>query len=516
MRIIDFFDRGAALHPDRLFLKSERAQRTYRETQAFSRRVAGGIVAAGLARDAKIGVYSGNDVVAFECAIGIVRSGRVWVPINARNAVEANTHLVQTFDVEGIFFHSDYEAQIEQMRASCPGVRFWVCIDRPGANAPSLQRWLESATALPETDAPPDLEETAVLFPTGGTTGHSKGAIWTHRVFASLTASYFIAMPATAPPVHLVAAPLTHAAGVFALMLSAVGATNIILDHADPLLVMETIHRERVTRLFLPPTVIYMMLAHPRVREFDYSSLEYFVYAAAPMSADKLREAIAVFGPVMTQVYGQAEAPIMLTYLGPEEHKPDDPVAAARLLSCGRPSMLGRLEIMDDDGRILASGERGEIVARGDIVMRGYYRSPEATAEASKFGWHHTGDVGYKDDDGFVYIVDRKKDMIISGGFNVYPGEIEQVIWGHPAVQDCAVIGVPDDKWGEAVKAVVELKADGKVTGDELIALCKERLGSVKAPKSVEFWPVLPRTPVGKVQKKEIRATFWQGRSRAI
>jgi acyl-CoA synthetase (AMP-forming)/AMP-acid ligase II len=204
------------------------------------------------------------------------------------------------------------------------------------------------------------------------------------------------------------------------------------------------------------------------------------------------------------------------TCLMPDEHDTQDPALAHRLMSCGRPMLLTQVEIMDDDGKLLPREERGELVVRGDLVMPGYLKNQAATAEASKFGWHHTGDVGLIDEDGFVYIVDRKKDMIITGGFNVYPSEIEQVIWSHPAVQECAVVGVPDEKWGEAVKAVVELKRGATAEAEEIIALCKSRLGSVKAPKSVEFWKALPRTPVGKVSKKDIRATFWAGQRRSI
>jgi acyl-CoA synthetase (AMP-forming)/AMP-acid ligase II len=260
------------------------------------------------------------------------------------------------------------------------------------------------------------------------------------------------------------------------------------------------------------------MLAHPDVRKYDYSSLDYFVYAAAPMSVDKLREAVEIFGPVMAQTYGQAEVPMICTYLSPEAHV--EAIAgnqAHRLASCGQPALLTPVEIMDDDGAMVPVGERGEIVVRGALVMQGYYRNPEATAEATTAdGWHRTGDIGLKDADGFVYIVDRKKDMIISGGFNIYPSEIEQVIWGHAAVQDCAVIGVPDEKWGEAVKAIVELKPGASADAADIIALCKSELGSVKAPKSVEFWDELPRSAVGKVRKKDMRDRFWQGRGRAI
>jgi acyl-CoA synthetase (AMP-forming)/AMP-acid ligase II len=228
-----------------------------------------------------------------------------------------------------------------------------------------------------------------------------------------------------------------------------------------------------------------------------------------------LKAAIEVFGPVMMQTYAQTEAPMFCTALMPEEHVVE--TGREKLLaSCGRPMLLTQVAIMSEDGALLPPGEPGEIVLRGDLVMLGYYKDPEKTAEVSKFGWHHTGDIGVRDENGYFYVVDRKKDMIITGGFNVYPAEIEQAIWAHPAVQECAVVGVPDEKWGEAVKAVIELKPGSALAEEELIAFCKERLGSVKTPKSVDIWPSLPRTAVGKINKKEVRATFWAGHDRAI
>jgi acyl-CoA synthetase (AMP-forming)/AMP-acid ligase II len=215
--------------------------------------------------------------------------------------------------------------------------------------------------------------------------------------------------------------------------------------------------------------------------------------------------------------YGQTEAPGTISFLRPEEHFVDGRLAAdERLSSVGRPSPLVRVEILDADRRPLAQGETGEICVRGDLVMKGYYNEPEKTAETIIDGWLHTGDVGHLDAEGYLHITDRKKDMIISGGFNVYPSEVEQVIWAHPAVQDCAVIGVPDDKWGEAVKAVVELNAGQTVAAEELIALCKSKLGSVKAPKSIDFVAALPRSAAGKVLKKDLRQTYWAGRDRKI
>jgi acyl-CoA synthetase (AMP-forming)/AMP-acid ligase II len=206
------------------------------------------------------------------------------------------------------------------------------------------------------------------------------------------------------------------------------------------------------------------------------------------------------------------------TYMGPAEHGEAlaDPALAGRLAACGRETAYTRLAIMADDGHLLPAGEAGEIVLRGGLVMSGYHENPAASAEAAAFGWHHTGDVGVRDADGYVYIVDRKKDMIISGGFNIYPSEIEQVVWSHPAVQDCAVVGVPDDKWGEAVTAIVQLKPGASADEPGILKLCRERLGAMKTPKRVEFWPDLPRSAVGKVLKRDIREKFWAGQSRRV
>ncbi len=264
--------------------------------------------------------------------------------------------------------------------------------------------------------------------------------------------------------------------------------------------------------------MIYRLLDIPDLAsKCDFSSLKYLTYGAAPMSVEKLKQAIEVFGPVMAGGYGQTEAPAAISYLPPDHHYIDGRLASdERLSSVGRPNPLIRVEILDDAGEILAQGETGEICVRGDLVMKGYYKAPDKTAETIVDGWLHTGDIGHIDAEGYLHITDRKKDMIISGGFNVYPSEVEQVIWSHPAVQDCAVIGIPDAKWGEAVKAVVELNKGQSVTAEELIALCKERLGSVKAPKSVDFVEALPRSTIGKVLKKDLRQRYWETTDRKI
>jgi acyl-CoA synthetase (AMP-forming)/AMP-acid ligase II len=280
---------------------------------------------------------------------------------------------------------------------------------------------------------------------------------------------------------------------------------------------LDCIERHRITHLFLPPTAYYRLLEAQAARPRDCSSLHMLLIAAAPVSAEKFGEGVRLFGPCIAQCWGQAEAPMLLTYLSPAE------VAAAvagdhpeRLASCGRPTFSCLVEAMDDEGRILPPGERGELVARSRLVTPGYLDRAEDTAAIRAFGWHHTGDVGYLDADGYVYIVDRKKDMIITGGFNVFPAEVEAAIQALPGVRDCAVIGVPDDQWGEAVCAVVIPVDAEQADADQIIAMSKSALGSIKAPKIVQFVDTLPATPVGKIDKKALRANYWAGRSRAV
>jgi acyl-CoA synthetase (AMP-forming)/AMP-acid ligase II len=255
-----------------------------------------------------------------------------------------------------------------------------------------------------------------------------------------------------------------------------------------------------------------MVLAGRELDQTDLSSLRCFWYGAAPMSVSRLEEALERIGPVMAQLFGQTEAPMMISTMPPAAHfDAAGKVATRRLGSAGQPSPLVTVAIMGADGGLLRRGERGEIVVRGSLVMRGYYEDPGATAAASAYGWHHTGDIGYLDEDNYLYIVDRAKDMIITGGFNVYSTEVEQALMAHTAVQDCAVIGRPDDKWGERVVAVVQLAEGGAVEPDELIAFAKSRIGSVKAPKDVLIWPDLPRSKVGKVLKPDIKARLAAG-----
>lgn len=517
MRLIDYFRRGMMNAPDRAaFVDAEgKNGYTYAQVNALAERIAGGLHAAG-AVGANAAIYSPNDPKAFCAMVGIFRSGARWVPINMRNPVQINAAFLRTTGCSVLFFHPSLNDQVQELRATVPSLRHLVCIEEPAKVGVGigLTEFMDRASGpAPEPEDDPERVET--VFPTGGTTGLSKAAMWTQRTWDSAIKAFWTCLPTERPAVHLVAAPMTHGAGVVALMMMAEGATNVVLPSANALGILEAIERHKATHFYIPPTVLYSMLAHPRVREFDYSSLNAVVLAAAPVAPAKFKEAMDVFGPVMCQSFGQAEAPMFLTYLSTRDLL-GAPPASDRWSSCGRATLGQRVEIMGDDGAMLAVGERGEIVARGDLVFGGYYENPDATRDVSTFGWHHTGDVGYKDEHGFIYIVDRKKDMIVTGGFNVFSAEVEHVVAGHPGVEDCAVIGVPDDKWGEAVKAVIQLKPHAVATEDEIIHLVKSRLGSVHAPKTVDFVACLPRSPNGKVLKRELREQFWAGTARRV
>jgi fatty-acyl-CoA synthase len=345
-----------------------------------------------------------------------------------------------------------------------------------------------------------------MIVGTGGTTGRPKGVQLTDRNIETMTALTLMGYPFGPRPVYLAMAPLTHAAGVLCFPVMAHGGQVVVMPAPDLDHFLASVQRHRVTHTFLPPTLIYMLLGHEKLAATDLSSLRCFWYGAAPMSPVRLEQALTDIGPVMAQLFGQSEAPMMVSMMAPRDHfNPDGTVATHRLASAGRPGPLVTVAIMDGSGTLLDQGERGEIVVRGSLVMAGYYKNPAATAEASAHGWHHTGDIGYLDGDGFLFVVDRAKDMIITGGFNVYSAEVEQALMAHDAVRDCGVIGLPDDKWGERVVAVVQPRPGTDPDPAEIIAFVKARIGSVKAPKQVEIWPDLPRSTVGKILKTEIR-----------
>lgn len=518
MNLIDFFDAGVRKHPAATcFVDLGGPSITYAQAGTKTCQIARGLRQFGYVTGFHGAVLSGNATAAFLAILAIARAEGVWLPVSARNSVASNIEFLADMDCDVLFYQHRYSEQVEQIRAQIPRIRHFICLDGESGNDLTLDE-LTKGHSGDMFAAPSQPAALAMVMGTGGTTGRSKGVMLSNRNLVMTFANHMSVMNITPGMTVLAAAPITHTAGLISFPYFERGGRVILMDGIEPQKLLKTIEQERVSMLFLPPTVIYGLLAQPNVRDFDYSSLRYLMYGAAPMSPDKLAESLEVFGPVMLQIYGQAEVPGAMTVLPCDEHFVEGQIAPRkRLLSAGRKFPFTRVAIMSEDGHLLSNaGAVGEIVAQGDIVMQGYYKNPEATAETTINGWHCTGDVGYFDDEGFLYIVDRKKDMIITGGFNVFSSEVEASVMAHPAVQDCAVIGIPDEKWGEAVKAVIQLRPNQLVTPDALIAFVKERLGSVKAPKSVDIVETLPRSSVGKVLKKDVRKNYWTAQERAV
>ncbi|HJY59653.1 MAG TPA: long-chain fatty acid--CoA ligase [Streptosporangiaceae bacterium] len=510
MRLTDYLDKGASLGAEAPCLTTAGRTLTYFDVQRLSWRIARALDASGIRPGDKVAILSANDPVAFACVFGISRAGAVWCPVNPRNEAAENRDLLDSFDCGCLIFQAAFAPLVTKILPDLPKLTTLVCLDGEPPGATPFDLWIGSEPGEPWQAEPAG--DMVMLVGTGGTTGRPKGVMLTGRNIETMSALTLMSYPFRPRPRYLALAPLTHAAGVLCFPVMTLGGEIVIMGKPDLTEFLALIERHRVTHTFLPPTLIYMLLDHPGLAGTDLSSLQCLWYGAAPMSAARLEEALTRIGPVLGQLFGQSEAPMMISTLAPAEHFRDDgSLATERLSSAGRPTPLTTVAIMDEEGRLLGRGERGEIVVRGSLVMAGYYKNPQASAEASRHGWHHTGDIGYLDDDNYLFIVDRAKDMIITGGFNVYSAEVEQVLLSHPAVQDCAVIGLPDDKWGERVTAVLQLRPGHAVTGDDVRAFVKERLGSVKAPKQVEIWPDLPRSKVGKVLKPEIKSQLRVG-----
>jgi acyl-CoA synthetase (AMP-forming)/AMP-acid ligase II len=524
MRWIDYFDRGWEINPHGPCLIDDDAEDaasvySYTDIRDLTLRIAGGLMDGGFERGRHGAVLSFNHPLSVAATLAIMRAGLVWVPLNPRNGLADNAALLASFDCDILFFHSDFADSIELFREHAPGIQHFVCLDADREDG-SLNTFITGQAAVPR---PFDYDplDTVMMAGTGGTTGAPKGVMQTHRGTNLQTLLFMATMPFRKRPVYLAVAPLTHATGYLTYPVFAQGGTVVIQRAPNIRRLLDAIPKHGISLTFLPPTVIYSMLSEPGIRDVDFSSLDYFAYGASPMSPSRLREAIEVVGPVFLQVFGQTETLFPLTWLPREDHFVDrvrggEVVPDERLRTCGRAAPGVTMAIMSPDGALLPDTEVGELVCRTEMVMKGYYQNADATAEANAHDWFHTGDLGFRDGAGYFYIVDRAKDMIITGGFNVYSSEVEAAVLTHPAVQECAVIGVPDEKWGEAIKAVVELKPGEQLDADALIVHCKAAVGSVKAPKSVDFIAEIPRSPVGKVLKRELRDRYWAGKDRQV
>jgi fatty-acyl-CoA synthase len=468
----------------------------------------------GLAPGDRVGILMTDRPELLDVYYGAMWAGLAVVPLGAKLSAEDQDYILRDSGARVLVTDRALAERAETVRDA---VEIVASVHEDAV--PSGGRGFGKLTGA-ESDGPgmPEVSPDDLLgiYYTGGTTGRPKGAVHTHRTFIASLISEMLEFGLGERDTFAHVAPLTHSSGCLVLPVWLRGGSNVILGGFDPGKLIDTIERERVSATMLVPTMLYVLLDQ-MPDSADMSSLSTIVYGASPIGRERLLQGIDRFGPIFTQLYGQTEAPNQITVLSKGDHAAAIDSGEHDLLSsCGRPVAIADVRVATDDLADVEPGAEGEIVARGPHVMLRYWNRPEETEKTLRDGWLRTGDVARADENGFLYIVDRKKDMIISGGFNVYPKEVEQTLFSHPAVRDVCVIGVPDDKWGEAVKAVVVPDPEAGVGADDLVAWVKERKGSVLAPKSVDFTESIPLTAVGKHDKPALRKEHWGGQERRV
>jgi len=462
------------------------------------------LASLGVGEGTRVGLLSSNLPEVLHASHAAQILGAVYIPMHPLGSQSDHSNTVRDAEVELLIFEAGrYDARASELAADVPDMKL-VALG-PTELAQDLSSL--AASMRPQPLRPPMLDPAGIMriSYSGGTTGKPKSMATSRGTAAAVMSIMLAEWEWPERPHVLSCAPLSHAGGTMVLPTLLKNGTMLVHPGFDPLAVLQAIQDYKINCMMLVPTMIYALLDHPRFDEFDLSSLETVFYGASLMSPVRLKEAIERIGPVFFQFYGQAEAPMTVTVMRKAEHDVNN---LERLSGCGRPVPWLLVELLDSENRPVPDGEPGEICVQGPIIMDGYRDNPELNAEVFSGGWLHTGDVAIRDADGFLRIVDRKKDMIVSGGFNIYPRDIEDTLALHPAVAQSAVIGVPHPKWGEAVKALVVLKPGQSASADELIALVAERKGAFQAPKSVEFISEIPNTAVGKPDKKALRARY--------
>lgn len=488
---------------------------TFGDLDRRSSRVANGLIALGQPPQQRVGYFGKNSDRYFEVMLGALKANTAIVGVNWRLAAPEISYVLNDAGCEVLFADAEFAPLIEKIGMECPRLRHRIVVEGERDGWSSYPAWRDT-----QSDDDPCLpiapEDDAIQLYTSGTTGHPKGVQLTN---ANYLAFFRAAQEArwgdfAAGEANLVVMPNFHVAGTnMGIATLAQGATAIIQREVDPAEILQLIAHHRIKSAFLVPAVIGMLVQHPKIGEADISSLRSIFYGASPIAEALLAQAQTVFtGCGFTQLYGLTETVGAATALQPADH-----VAEKGLLrSCGKPYPGIEVKTVDGSGRATKAGEVGEIVIRGGVVMKGYWNKSEATAAAVRNGWFYTGDAGYFDADGYLYIHDRIKDMIVSGAENIYPAEVENALFGHPAVADVAVIGVPDEKWGEAVKAIIVLRPGEATTAADVIAFARTRIAGYKVPKSVDFVAALPRNPSGKVLRRELREPYWAGKERRV
>lgn len=497
---------------DRVAFRQDGRDLTFAQLEDGIARLAGLLLACGLRPGEGVGVLSPNRPEVYLAQTAPAFAGGRYTALHPLASLEDHVYACDEAELRVLLVDPNYAARAGELLERCPSVEH-VFTFGPSDVGEDLGPRLESTAPVRLTFGTRDPEDVSWLLYTGGTTGVPKAAMLPERAVAQMIQSVSIGWDLPAERRYLACAPISHAAGMMVTPVLLAGGSVVLMKAFDPGEWLRLAAEERATIGLLVPTMIYAVLDHPDLARTDLSSLQTVMYGASPMSPTRLVEGIERIGPVFCQLYGQTECAGIATSMSRADHRTDDLV---RLTACGFPMPGARLAIRDDEGQAVEVGQPGEICVQGPSVMQGYFKQPALTAETIGDGWLRTGDVAVEDEAGRYYIVDRKKDMIVSGGFNVFPREIEDVLTADPTVSMAAVIGVPDEKWGEAVKALVVARPGATVDTEALRQLVKDRKGGIYAPKSVDVVDSLPLTAVGKADKKVLRAQFWGDRDRKI
>ena len=517
MNTAEFLQITSAVVPDRTALVCGDKRVTFEQMADRVNRLANWLQSIGAGPDKPVGAMSTNSVEFVETYYAAAKIGATFVPLNYRAKQEELTYMINTSDVFVLFTGERYLDLVSKLRPSLEGVQHFACYDRPVDGMQHFGEILSSASPdEPFVDV--DESQPTVLIYTSGTTSMPKGVALTYlNLSVYVTNTMSPADPSEEADVTLLSVPIFHVAGVTPIMSSVWGGrTLVILPQFDPELWLKAVQNEKVTHSFVVPTMLKRIMEHPDFEKYDLSSLKLITYGAAPMPYEVVSKAVDVFSCGLMNAYGQTESTSTMTFLGPEDHQipkepgPEREMKLNRLRSVGRGMDDVVIAIMDPENNVLPAGDEGEICVMGPRIMAEYHKQQEATAAAIQDGWLHTGDVGYLDDEGYLFITGRKKDLIIRGGENISTGEIEAVLEGHDAVDEAAVIGVPDVEWGEVVKAVIVPAPGTKLDPDELTTYVKQRLSSYKAPQYYAVVSELPRNPMGKVLKTELRKAHGQ------
>jgi len=518
MRIHEWLDYIAREAPEREFATAGSRTLRYADARRASNQLAHALRASGLQPGDRFAFLAKNCLEYSYLFFAASKCGAVPVPLNYRLAAPELAYIVRDAGAKLVIAQSEYVSLLESVRAEIRDAKTFVSIGTTAAPGWSeYDEWIGACTDR-DPDSPGDDAADLYQMYTSGTTGRPKGAILTHRAVAANIHQVRIAMETGSDERVLIVAPLYHAAATLTMIGTVfAGSSVLIQEDFNPVEVVRALSEERITRTTLVPAMIQAcLLMVPDIATRRYPDLKLVVYGASPIAAETLRRAMEVFGCDFAQGFGMTETSAVLTVLTREDHRRAMASRPELLLSAGRALPGTEVRIVDENDNPLPPGTIGEIAGRGDQMMLRYWNLPEATAEALRGGWLHTGDAGRMDADGYVYIEDRVKDMIVSGGENIYPREVENVLFAHPAVADAAVIGVPDAKWGETVKAILQLKPGASATEEEIIEFCRGKLAGYKLPRSADFVATIPRNASGKVLKRELREKYWAGHTRRV